>query len=608
MSLEPVGFWSYTRDDDARSRGRLSQLRTLLADELQGRLGRAERAQIFQDVAGIPYGAAWENELDTALECCSFFIPILTPGFLQSEMCCREVMRFRQREITLRRNDLIFPIHYIDVDEVQPDRPGSVFDRAVWDCLRSRQQIDFRHLRLQPPESTVEVALKLEQVARAIVGALRRPAAADMRGAVVAAAPPAVLNAPPAAVAGPTQASLALPASATNYDTAPVASAANYDTTSAESAADHAAHNMAPVAAVTPFRSWRLRAMWVGAGFVALGLVLALILYQRNWAVRERSIATAPATMSQPTGAMVRPAAAPLSPIPSSVIRDCRTCPEMVLIPRGSFTMGVPPAEVAGAPPDYHGQSSPRHPVTILHDFYLGKYDVTKAEFATFVARVGLRPAGACWAYEPDKNGKWIWFEKPDTDWRNPGFAQTDNDPAVCMSAIEADAYAAWLSQETGKPYRLPSEAEWEYAARAGTVTEPLWGDKLESACRYADVADATLKQTVGAGPGRQFFPCDDKFAFTAPVGSFASNGFGLYDMLGNVWQWVADPWHDNYQDAPVDGSAWMTGGKQAGRVLRGGSWSSWPWYIRADSRTNGAAGTHSVFWGFRLARDMAPP
>jgi TIR domain len=161
MSLEPIGFWSYTRDDDARSRGRLSQLRTLLADELQGRLGRAERVQIFQDVAGIPYGAAWENELDTALECCSFFIPILTPGFLQSEMCCREIMRFRQREITLWRNDLIFPIHYIDVDEVQPDRPGSVFDRAAWDCLRSRQQIDFRHLRLQPPENNVDVAAPL---------------------------------------------------------------------------------------------------------------------------------------------------------------------------------------------------------------------------------------------------------------------------------------------------------------------------------------------------------------------------------------------------------------------------------------------------------------
>src|SRR5271168_1006819 len=107
MSLEPVGFWSYTRDDDARSRGKLSQLRTLLADELQGRFGRAYKVHIFQDIVAISYGAAWETEIKVALDSCSFFIPIITPGFLQSEMCCREVMLFHQRATEMNRNDLI---------------------------------------------------------------------------------------------------------------------------------------------------------------------------------------------------------------------------------------------------------------------------------------------------------------------------------------------------------------------------------------------------------------------------------------------------------------------------------------------------------------------
>jgi formylglycine-generating enzyme required for sulfatase activity len=596
MSLEPIGFWSYTRDDDTRSRGRLSQLRTLLADELQGRLGRAERVQIFQDVAGIPYGAAWEHELDTALEDCSFFIPILTPGFLQSEMCCREVMRFRQREIALRRNDLIFPIHYIDVEEVDPDRPGSVFDRAVWDCLRSRQQIDFRQLRLQPPEGTVEVALRLEQVARAIVAALRRPATAgdartgDARAATVAPVLRSPAIAPPNGVDRPVQTSLA-------PDEAPPAPDVNgAGQTTAQA-----------TKAVAPARPWHRLAIWGAAGFVALGMALAAILHQRPSPAPEHPAVSAPAPVSPPLSRAAATAPPP-SHVPSSVIRDCPTCPEMVLIPHGSFTMGVPPGELPDAPPEYHGQSSPRHSVTILRDFYLGKYDVTKAEFAAFVAKTGLRPAGACWAHEPDKTGTFSWLERPDSDWRNPGFAQTDNDPVVCETAIEAEGFAAWLSQETGKPYRLPSEADWEYAVRAGTTTARFWGDGLDSACRYANVADATLKQTVGAAPGRQFFPCDDKFAFTAPVGSFASNGFGLYDMLGNVWQWTADPWHDNYRGAPDDGSAWTTGGHDAARVLRGGAWSSYPWYVRAGTRSYGPAGFRSNFYGFRLARDVPTP
>ena len=419
MSLEPIGFWSYTRDDDARSRGRLSQLRTLLADEVQGHIGRAERVHIFQDVATIPYGTTWETEIANALDGCSFFIPIVTPGFLQSEMCCREVMRFRQREIALGRNDLIFPIRYIDVEEVDPDRPGSVFDRAVWDCLRSRQQIDFRQLRLLPPESTVEVALKLEQVARAIVAALRRPAPAELRSTTVTPAPSPTV-APPTATDPPAQA----PVVPDKAPLAAIASGAEPGTAGA-------------IEATAPTRSGLRLAIWGGAGVVALSLALVAVLRQPPLPPRpDQQVGTAPATTassaSRPTatepsppahqtatapatvGSSAMPPAATVPPLtglppsapPGSVMRDCPTCPEMVLIPHGSFTMGVPKEESNREKFD-DSNSRPLHRVTIARDFYLGKYTVTKAEFAAFIAKTGWRRAGDCWTFEADKDGKW---------------------------------------------------------------------------------------------------------------------------------------------------------------------------------------------------------
>jgi hypothetical protein len=175
-TLKPNGFWSYSRDDDERSRGKLSQLRSLLQTELQGRFPGHDRAHIFQDLAGISYGEAWKKALETALDDCSFFIPIVTPGFLLSEWCGLEVLRFQVRMKKLGRDDLIFPIHYIDVDDVDPGDPHDVRDRAVWDCLRAHQWFDFRKLRQFPPDSAVPVAQALEAAASAIRMALRRNA------------------------------------------------------------------------------------------------------------------------------------------------------------------------------------------------------------------------------------------------------------------------------------------------------------------------------------------------------------------------------------------------------------------------------------------------
>src|SRR5262249_46599041 len=153
----------------------------------------------------------------------------------------------------------------------------------------------------------------------------------------------------------------------------------------------------------------------------------------------------------------------------------------------------------------------------------------------------------------------------------------------VCVSFEDAQRYVQWLSRKTGKLYRLPTEAEWEYAARAGTTTARFWGDGRERACDFANVADFTGAETLNWNKGNQdqVFQCRDGYANTAPVGSFRPNAFGLYDMLGNVFQWTEDCYHNSYDAAPSDGSAWTTGECKY-RVLRGGSWNVSPRSVRS--------------------------
>jgi formylglycine-generating enzyme required for sulfatase activity len=274
----------------------------------------------------------------------------------------------------------------------------------------------------------------------------------------------------------------------------------------------------------------------------------------------------------------------PAVPSPGSVIRDAPG-PEMVLIPAGSFVMGVPPEETKreGAPASYDDDARPQHTVTIARPFYLGKHPVTRGAFAAFASATGFA----------------------DTQWQKPSFAQTDQHPVVNVSHEDAAAYAAWLSRETGKDYRLPSEAEWEYAARAGTATARYWGDGRAEACRYANVADETLrKANKDKADAQRYFGCDDGFANTSPVGTFQPNGFGLYDMLGNVCEWVADHWHDSYADAPEDGSAWTIGDSGL-CVVRGGSWFNSPRVVRAGIRDKSGPGVRLDRVGFRLARTL---
>lgn len=285
-----------------------------------------------------------------------------------------------------------------------------------------------------------------------------------------------------------------------------------------------------------------------------------------------------------PSGAVLPPSApaqeAMMVPPASSgekvarILRDCPECPEMVAIPAGSFMMGSPPSE------ERRGEDEgPVHQVSVT-SFAVGKYEVTFEEWDACVS------AGIC-EHRPD-----------DEDWGR------DRRPVIGVSWDDAQQYVAWLSRKTGKRYRLLSEAEWEYAARAGTQTAYYWGDNRGDACTYANVADLTGAKKHNWSQGDNIFQCRDHNPYTAPVGSFVANAFGLYDTLGNAWEWTADCYHSSYSGTPSDGKAWSTANCGA-RVARGGSWSNEPGGVRSALRFSDDTGKRYSDLGFRVARDL---
>ena len=183
--------------------------------------------------------------------------------------------------------------------------------------------------------------------------------------------------------------------------------------------------------------------------------------------------------------------------------------------------------------------------------------------------------------------------------WRSPGYEQDDSHPVTCISWNDAQSYLHWLADKTGRKYRLLSASEWEYAARAGIANNAATAVDPTRICESANVADLTTGATY---PGWAHFDCKDNFIHTAPVGSFQANAFGIYDMIGNVFEWVTDCWNDTYAQAPLDGSAWMDG-DCGQRVLRGGSWFTPPRYVRAAFRNRFDADYRGSSFGFRVAR-----
>jgi formylglycine-generating enzyme required for sulfatase activity len=293
-----------------------------------------------------------------------------------------------------------------------------------------------------------------------------------------------------------------------------------------------------------------------------------------------------------PTGPMP-PVPQPGAPAAGSASRDCTDCPEMVKIAPGSFQMGSPASEK-----DRSDNEGPMHRVDIRYSFWVSKYPITRGEWRQYLSAAGIPGSGNCYGFN-QANGQFE--QKEEYSWKNPGFPQEDTHPVVCVNWQEAQDYAQWLSHKTGQHYRLLTEAEYEYVNRAGSSSAYWWGASSDQQCSHANGADAAAKVRY---PAWTTASCSDGYLFTSPVGHFDANAFGLYDTEGNVFSWTEDCWHDDYQSAPSDGSAWENGGNCAARVVRGGSSYDGPSWLRSASRSGyDVVGGGSV--GFRLARTV---
>jgi formylglycine-generating enzyme len=358
-------------------------------------------------------------------------------------------------------------------------------------------------------------------------------------------------------------------------------------------------------------RRWRAPAIALGAVMIAalagLALVLSGVLDRPGPSWRTAGASANAAADGAAGAAAVGEVAAAIRIKPperrqtgakaGESFRDCPDCPVMVWLPAGRFMMGTELAEAMreGVPENFAKWERPRHAVTVQAVFAIGKFHVTRAEYGRFAAATGRADNAGCNTrtgsiYEADRS----------KSWRDPGFPQSENDPVVCISWDDAKAYAAWLSQTTGKSYRLPTEAEWEYAARGGTTTARWWGDDAGAMCSNANGPDLTAKEKFSE---LTVASCKDGYVFTSPVGSFLPNPFGLYDMLGNAWQRTEDCWNESYASAPNDSAIALAAGRCGIRVVRGGAWYGDPKEVRAGARDSFSLEQRFDHTGFRVVR-----
>ena len=278
------------------------------------------------------------------------------------------------------------------------------------------------------------------------------------------------------------------------------------------------------------------------------------------------------------------------TPVGSS-FHDCEDCPEMVVLPAGEFSMGSRRSE--------YGRDSDEGPVRtvpLASSFAVGKYEISVGEFERFVDDARYRMSEGCQTWADN-----VWTDERSVTWQDPGHIQTANHPVTCVSWDDAQAYVDWLSDHTGERYRLLSEAEWEYAARAGS--DHAWSGNNDWDCQLGNVADDAFSDEVGSD-NEDRAECDDDHYSPAPVGSFAPNAFGLFDLHGNVWEWTLDCWANDYRRAPDNGGA-RRNGDCTRRVQRGGSWLDTPQVSRSANRSSIGLTTKTSSIGIRIAREI---
>ncbi|MDB5327131.1 MAG: hypothetical protein JWM57_2700 [Phycisphaerales bacterium] len=274
-----------------------------------------------------------------------------------------------------------------------------------------------------------------------------------------------------------------------------------------------------------------------------------------------------------------------------------------VVIHAGTFRMGLEiganeAAKRYGGESNWYDNEQPRHSVTLTRDFELATTPVTRGEFAAFVAATGYQTEADVDGYAQIYNGT-KFAKTPGRSWRDPDFMQTDDHPVVCVTHKDATAFCDWLSRQDGRRYRLPSEAEWEYAYRAGTDDAWTWGNDPAAGVGHANCADATAKQTY---PTWTTFDWSDGLLNTSPVAAFKPNKWGLFDLAGNAWEWTGN-WFAPYSaDAATDPTGPADG---THRVLRGGAWFGAPLSSRAAYRSKVSPGYRGSNVGFRVLREI---
>ncbi len=281
--------------------------------------------------------------------------------------------------------------------------------------------------------------------------------------------------------------------------------------------------------------------------------------------------------------------------------KDCNACPDMVIIPEGTVNIGSYKEEIGRK----KGERD-RVLATINKAFAMAKTEVTLGQYRTFMEETKYKskvpfykgsPLVGC-NYFDGKSYGYVAAH----NWQNPGYPQRESDPVVCVSYSDAKAYTDWLTIKTGRNYRVPSSVEFEYASRAGSSSPWFWGTDPSKACEFANIGDKTFANKF---PTRASFPCTDGYVFTTKVGRFKPNNFGLYDMVGNAWEWTADCFKKDLTNVPLNGSAYTgTHEECEARTPKGGSWISAISWSRAAVRSRDGADYKSFMLGFRVAAE----
>jgi formylglycine-generating enzyme required for sulfatase activity len=585
---ELVGFFSYSREDDDDSHGALTALRERIQRELRGQLGRSMKTfRLWQDKEAIAPGTLWAAEIKAAVAQAVFFIPIITPTVVRSPYCKFELESFLAREAELGRSDLVFPILYIRVPELE-DSARQQSD-PVLSIIAKRQYLDWREFRHRDVHST-DVKEAVERFCAKICEALQRAwLSPEERRAQEEAA--ALLRADTEKKAKEAEVNRREYEASEKAALTQARERADEERRRREAEqAKFEAERPPPQRASHSSNRALMIGSLVGAAIIAAIGAWFVVVRPTPPTVTAQQVPSAPGPASTPAPAPLAPtppAVAPAQPAatpkpiagvalslqqeralqPKDTFKECQNCPEMVVVPAGAFTMGSPASEEGRS-----NDEGPQRKVTFANPFAVGKFALTFDEWDACVAD------GGCNGYRPDDNG-----------WGR------GRQPVINVSWDDAKAYVAWLAKKTRKSYRLLTEAEREYAARAGTTTPFWWGSSISTG-----QANYDGNYTYGNGVKGEFRER------TTQVGSFVPNPWGLYQVHGNVWDWTEDCYHDSYNGAPANGAAW-TSGDCSRHVRRGGSWYLYPYYLRSASRDGHPASDQDSYTGLRVGRTLAP-